>query len=317
VVEDHKNRIVIWAAQVRGNFLILSVLLVSIGLSLAASRIGKAGTGYFDILHALLLVIGVVLAHSSVNLFNEYSDYRTGIDEHTRRTPFSGGSGMLQAAMTSPRAVCGAAIGTLLAAFSIGIYFSVRSHWFIMVLMGMGGIAIVFYTDFLARWLLGEFFAGLTLGSAVVVGSYIGMIGNPSLPLSRLMPLEVLLVSIPPGILTSLLLFLNEFPDVEADRGGGRYHLVIFLGKERAAYLYSFGLLLVFSCIILLPILGIATKWLFIALLPLPAAVIAAMIAIRHGNDSERFLPALGLNVMVVLGTDALMAAAYAFTLFV
>jgi len=314
--EDTSNRIRVWTAQVRGNFLILAVLLVCIGLALAASRISRAGTGHFDILHALLLVIGVVLAHSSVNLFNEYSDYRTGIDDHTRRTPFSGGSGMLQASRTSPRAVLGAAIGTLLAAFSIGIYFSVRSHWFILVLMGMGGIAIVFYTDFLARWLLGELFAGLTLGSAVVVGSYIGMTGTPSLPLSELIPLEVLLISIPPGILTSLLLFLNEFPDAEADRGGGRYHLVIFLGKEKAASLYSFCLFLVFSTILLLPILDITTKWVLIALLTLPVAVIAAMIAIRHGNDTERLVPALGLNVMVVLVTDALIAIAYTITLF-
>ena len=44
----------------------------------------------------LLLVIGVVLAHVSVNLFNEISDYKSKIDENTVRTPFSGGSGMLQ-----------------------------------------------------------------------------------------------------------------------------------------------------------------------------------------------------------------------------
>lgn len=314
--EDHKSRIAIWAAQVRGNFLILAVLLVSIGLSLAASRISNVGTGNFDILRALFLIIGVVLAHGSVNLFNEYSDYHTGIDAHTRRTPFSGGSGMLQAAMTSPRAVLAAAIGTLFAAFFIGIYFSVCSHWFIMVLMGMGGIAIVFYTDFLARWLLGELFAGLTLGSAVVVGSYIGMTGNPSMMVSELLDLEVVLVSIPPGILTSLLLFLNEFPDAEADREGGRYHLVIFLGKRKATYLYSFGLFLVFSTILLLPVLDITTKWLLIALLPLPAAVIAATIAIRNGNDTEKLIPALGINVMIVLATDALIAAAYALTLF-
>jgi membrane-bound ClpP family serine protease len=42
-----------------------------------------------------MLIVGVVLSHISVNLFNEYSDFQTKIDFHTNRTPFSGGSGTL------------------------------------------------------------------------------------------------------------------------------------------------------------------------------------------------------------------------------
>jgi 1,4-dihydroxy-2-naphthoate octaprenyltransferase len=55
-----------------------------------------------------LLLAGVVLAHISVNLFNEYSDYKTGIDFNTHRSPFSGGSGMIVSGKTkSPDCAAG------------------------------------------------------------------------------------------------------------------------------------------------------------------------------------------------------------------
>ena len=311
---DRESTVIdIWRAQTRSNFLLLSVLLVGIGLSLAALKISGDD---FSFVRALLLVVGVVLTHISVNLFNEYSDYKTGIDFNTRRTPFSGGSGMMQAGKTNPRSVLAAAIATLFVALVIGVYFCVISHWLLIPIVALGGIAIVFYTDFLAKWLLGELFAGLTLGSLVVIGTYIAMTGNWQQPISDVLPLEVLLISLPPGILTSLLLFLNEFPDVEADREGGRFHLVIWLGRKKASYLYVFGLFLVFSIIIVLPIVELAPPWILIALLTLPVAIMAGVTAIRYAEDTERLLPALGMNVIVVLATDALLALGYLITLF-
>ena len=92
-----------WLRETRANFLVLSVLLVFIGGAAAFRTIG--------INHFLfaLTIAGVVLAHISVNLLNEYSDWKTGIDDHTTRTPFSGGSGMMQAGNIAPPQVRAAA----------------------------------------------------------------------------------------------------------------------------------------------------------------------------------------------------------------
>jgi 1,4-dihydroxy-2-naphthoate octaprenyltransferase len=315
-MDQERSIIGIWRAQTRSNFLLLSVVLVGIGLSLAAWSMMSDGEARFSFMRAVLLVVGVVLAHMAVNLFNEYSDFKTGIDFRTMKTPFSGGSGMMQAGKTNPRAVLTAAIVILIVAFIIGLYFCIVSHWLLIFIVAMGGIAILFYTDYLARWLLGELFAGLTLGSLVVIGSYIAMTGNWRMSLKDVLPLEVVLISLPPGILTSLLLFLNEFPDVEADRAGGRFHLVIWLGRRRAAYLYVFGLFLVFALIIILPIVKLAPPWILLALLTLPVAIRAGVTAVRYGEDTQRLLPALGMNVIVVLATDALLAVGYLISLF-
>jgi len=302
----------IWMAQIRANFLILAVLLVAIGLSLSY-KYQPAGT-HFNILHAVLLVIGVVSAHISVNLFNEYSDYNTKIDFKTKHTPFSGGSGMLTSGQTKPGSVRYAAWLTLCIAALTGIYFVFVAHLSILFLIIIGAFAILFYTNFLAKVVMGEFFAGLALGTLVVLGTYIAMTATPGTPINFLLPSEVIWVSIPPGILTSLLLLINEFPDSEADKEGGRKHLVITVGKKIAAYIYTFGMVATFGIIIILSVTGISSAWILLALLPLPLAVQASSTAIQHGNDLEKLVPALGSNVITVLATDLLLAVSIIIT---
>ncbi len=296
----------IWMAQIRARFLLLAVFLVLIGLAVAYKY--KAGDTAFRWLDAILLVAGVVSAHISVNLFNEYSDFRTRIDFSTPRTPFSGGTKMMVDGLVKPQQVKFAAIMTLVIALVIGGYFSVRSHWIIALFSLIGAFTIVFYTDFLARHMLGELFCGITLGSFVVAGTYAAMNGTPGETLIKLVPAEVWLLSIPPGILTSLLLFLNEFPDAEADREGGRRHLVIRFGFRKSAIIYMAGMVLCFGTIILMPLLGFSSYWIYISLLPLPLAVRASMIALRYDGDVQHIIPALVSNVMTVLGVDLLLA---------
>jgi 1,4-dihydroxy-2-naphthoate octaprenyltransferase len=305
-----RESIKIWALQIRSNFLLLAVLLVAIGLALAALQINKTGAGSFSVIDALLLVAGVVIAHASVNLFNEYSDHKTGIDNSTMKTPFSGGTGMIQSGKTTPVAVNTAAWLTLFWAFLIGLYFTIMSHWMVFIIMIIGGISIVFYTGYFARVLLGEFFAGLSLGSLVVIGSFIAMTGGFAGKICDLFPAEVIFISIPPGILTSLLLYLNEFPDADADKAGGRFHLVIWLGRKKASYLYVFGLFMTYAFIIAAPLFNISSWWLLLGCLTIPLALKSGGMALKYYDDMPKLIPALGINVVVVLATDFLLAVA-------
>ena len=293
------GKINIWMTQIRANFLVLSVALVCIGGSAARWN------GYTHYPHFFLVMLGVILTHISVNLFNEYSDFKTGIDSQTIKTPFSGGSGTLQTGLTSPKAVLSAAFFTLFTAFIIGVYFTLVSGPFLWIFIGISGFIIVFYTSHIARTGLGEFFSGLTLGTFVVLGSYYVIAGE--------LNISVLLLSIPPGILTSLLLFLNEFPDREADRAGGRRTLVILLGVRKSAYLYAAGLLSTYAIIFYGIVSGLFPYSLLIAFLTIPLSVKAAITAIKYGDNIEILTPALGLNVMVVIGTDFLLALGFLF----
>ncbi len=297
-----------WSAQIRANFLVLAILLVAIGLAYTGKYPGESG---FNWLHAVLIALGTISAHISVNLFNEFSDFSTKIDFNTRRTPFSGGSGMLPAGHTRPDHVKALSFITLAFSATIGIYFSIVSHWTILPISIIGAIAIVFYTPILSRFLLGELFAGLALGTLVVIGTYIAMTASPGQALLSLLPREVLLASIPPGILTALLLFLNEFPDARADREGGRKHLVIALGYKTSSILYTVLMVLVFAVIAFIPLMQAGSQWLYLALIPLPLALKASAMAMKFDPDNpDKLIPAMGMNVMVVLGTDLLIALA-------
>lgn len=287
----------VWAAQIRAPFLLLSVLLTAIGGGAAYHH------GRFDLLTVILCAIGVTLAHVAVNLFNELSDHATGIDELTLPTPFSGGSKTLQKGLLSRGAVTRAAWGALLIAALVGGYLTYRSGWPLLLFLVAGGLASVFYTSHLSRWMLGELVAGTTLGSFVVLGTYYAQAGQ--------LPWEVILLSLPPGMLTALLLLLNELPDREADAAGGRRHLVIALGPRRAAWLYAILLFATYGFLALSAGLGLFPRAALLALLTLPLAVKATTGALAHGSRPERLVPALAANVGVVLGTDLLLAVSY------
>jgi len=297
----------VWMAQIRANFLVLAVFLVLLGIALSYKY---PGTIKPDALRMILVMIGVVLSHVSVNLFNEYSDYRTRIDFNTNRTPFSGGSGMMVSGKSNPKSVLAVAIVSLIIAFAIGVYLSLNTSYIILLFAFTGAISIVLYTPLLSKLLLGEFFAGLALGTLVVLGTYVALTGGPSQRVTGMFPAEVLWLSIPPGILTALLLFINEFPDAEADKAGGRNHLVIKLGKKASGWLYAFGMLMVFGIILILPFTGLSSFWIYLGLLPIPLALKASTTAIKHGNDLPRLIPALGSNVITVLAVDLLLAVA-------
>ena len=307
------NKLVIWLNQMRANFLLLAALLVVIGTALAYKYLPEGLT--ISWVNISLVIIGAVLAHASVNLFNEYSDHLTGIDRNTKRTPFSGGSGMINSGFTNPASVLAAAVATLLIAGAIGIYFVITAHWSLFLIILIGVFSIVAYTPLLTKLMLGELFSGLTLGTLVVLGTFIALTAQPGQSLASLLPFEVVMISIPPGILTSLLLLLNQFPDAEADRKGGRKHLVIKLGAQKAAYVYTAGVVATFLIILILPLAGVSSYWLFLGLLPLPFVIKATISALRFNDNMDKLIPALGANIVTVLLTDALLAVSILLTL--
>jgi 1,4-dihydroxy-2-naphthoate polyprenyltransferase len=287
----------VWAAQIRAPFLILSVLLVALG-GAAAWR-----DGVFQLSPFLLSLLGVTLAHVAVNLLNELSDHATGIDDHTRKTPFSGGSGTLQAGLLSRSTVRWAAVASLSVAAAIALFLTATRGWPVAAFALAGGAACLLYTRQLARWTLGEAGAGISLGSFVVLGTYYVQ--------AEQLTASVLLLSVPAGIATALLLLLNEFPDAEADRRGGRRHLVIVLGHRGAAVLYTLTLVVMYAVIAAGTATGTLPMTSLLAFLTVPLAARAARVALRHGHEHEPMIPALGANVAMVLGTDFLLTAAF------
>jgi 1,4-dihydroxy-2-naphthoate octaprenyltransferase len=248
-------------------------------------------------------MIGSILVHMTVNVINDYYDYVDGIDLNTQRTPFSGGSGVLPGGFLNPKQAFWFATVCLWIAMVIGIYFVLTKGWLLFPLLLVAGFSAYFYNVYIAKWMMGELFAGLNFGPLIVLGSYFVQTGRYSW--------ETLFASIAPGLLTSNLLFLNEFPDREADLKGGRRHLVIALGKEKARYVFMLILLASYLFIVL----GVVTKIMPLLTLIGLGTVLFGWKAIKgaftYYNDTYRLIPALGMNVITILGTQALLTLGY------
>jgi len=285
-----------WFVETRPQFLILSVVLIFLGTSMAWYD------HYFNFWHALLAFVGLLLLHTSVNVLNDYFDYQSGIDLEVKRTPFSGGSGLLPARSLAPKAVFRFGIICFLLSVPIGVYFVISQGWLLLPLLVLGAVCVLIYTPLLTKLGWPEWAPGLGLGALPVLGAYFVQTGRYTLP--------AVVASIPSFILVHNLLFLNEFPDAEADRKGGRKTLPIVLGKAKASKVYSALTLLVYLWIIGSVIAGFMPVFALIALLTFPFALKALKGAL-HPEDEARLIPALGSNVLVVLLAQFLMGLGY------
>jgi 1,4-dihydroxy-2-naphthoate octaprenyltransferase len=292
-----------WFLLPRFHFIPLTVILVSLGTAIGAYE------GFFHLGNFLLAMIGSILVHITVNVINDYYDYVGGIDLNTQRTPFSGGSGVLTSNLLRPKQAFWLATICLLIAMGIGAYFVLTKGWILFPLLLVAGFSAYFYNVYLSKWMVGELFAGLNFGPLIVLGSYFVQTGRYSW--------EALVASLAPGILTSNLLFLNEFPDREADEKGGRKHLVIAMGKKDARFLFVAFLLASYLCIVI----GVLTKMMpVVALIGLGTIGFgwkAAKGALKYYNDTNQLVPALGANVITILGTQALLAIGYVIARFI
>jgi len=286
-----------WFLATRPNFLLLPVVLAFLGTSLAR-RDGPIHPGY-----ALLAFLGLLLCHISVNVLNNYFDYRSGIDLETRKTPFSGGSGILPGGLLSPGRVLWFGLISFLLAVPIGVYFVLTAGWLLLPLILVGAGCILLYTPFLTRLGWTEWAPGLGLGALPVLGFYLVQTSSYTLP--------AIIASVPSGILVHNLLLLNEFPDAAVDKKAGRKTLPIVMGKARASIVYSVLTALVYLWIAGAVIAGLMPLFALIALLTLPLGIRAIRGAVKEREGINELVPAMRDNVLVVLLTQVLLGAGY------
>ena len=210
----------VWLRAIRIRFLLASVIAVSAGLVITWWH-----TGNITIFDAILTMCGVLALHASVDLLNDYWDFKREIDTTTRRTKMSGGSGVLPDGLLKPVQVYAAGIAFLIIGAAIGVYFVATDGIIIGIILAFAVISIYFYSTKLVDWGLAEIFVTIK-GSMIVIGTYFVQTTQISE--------SVVLCGIVIGVLSSLVLFITSFPDHDADKAKGRKTLVISLGKQKA-----------------------------------------------------------------------------------
>jgi len=210
----------VWLRVIRVRFLLASIIAVSVGLAITWWH-----TGNISIFDAILTMCGVLALHASVDLLNDYWDFKRGIDTTTHRTKMSGGSGVLPEGLLKPAQVYAAGITFLIIGTAIGIYFVATDGVVIGIILAFAVISIYFYSTKIVDWGLAEVFVAIK-GSMIVMGTYF-------VQTSQITEQSVL-AGIVIGVLSSLVLFITSFPDHDADKAKGRKTLVISLGMQKA-----------------------------------------------------------------------------------
>jgi len=290
------NRLKFWFLETRPQFLTLSIVLAFFGTTVAWYD------GHFNLWYALLAGIGLVFTHASVNILNDYFDFRSGIDQAAKRTPFSGGSGILPANLLTPRQVLWLGIVLFVLAIPIGIYFVIVQGWQLLPLLIVAAIFIMLYSPVILKRPWPEWVAGAGLGALPILGTYFAQTGAYTY--------TAVVACIPSAFLVHNLLLLNEFPDVEADKLANRKTVPITIGKNRAAIFYSMVAIAVYLWIIGWVAARVMPVWTLLALLTLPLTV-RAINGARHHNDPSKFMPGMAANVMAILGTQLLLGIGY------
>lgn len=228
-----------WVQASRPPFFIATLIPLSAGAVVA----GKQGT--FSITRFALVLIASFLIHFATNIANDYFDHLQGSDSGDS----IGGSRVLQEGKITLSELRTAIIllYVVAAVIGLGLTFSLRL-WAVLVLMAVAFFSSLFYVAPPIRYGyhgLGELFVGINMGPVMVLGCSWVLLGR--------VDWAALAVSIPIGLMVSLILYYQSIPDIDTDERAGKRTLAVRLGKTKApAGLRVYGSVIYLSIVALI-----------------------------------------------------------------
>ncbi|MBN1794361.1 MAG: 1,4-dihydroxy-2-naphthoate octaprenyltransferase [Candidatus Omnitrophica bacterium] len=297
------ERVFAWLRTLRLPFLTATIIPVAVG-----TAVGWHESGRCDWLSFWLTLCGISFLHIGTNLVNDYFDHLSSNDwVNPSPTPFSGGSRTIQEGFVAGHAVLRASFFFFILGSLIGLYLNWRVPGNAVLLFGVIGVFCgYFYTADPLRIGyrgFGELLVGLCFGPLVVMGSYVVQTGH--------LGFIPFLASVPVSILIVLVLYINEFPDYEADKKTGKKTAVVCLGRERAIKLYHGLLGALYLYMIACVLFGLLPLTTAVTLLTAPLGIMAALISRRAYARTPELLPVNALTAALHFSFGALLTAGF------
>lgn len=250
----------------------------------AAARAGPLAWGWL-----LVCVAGIFALEAAKNASGELVDFDSGADlavSPSDRSPFSGGKrvlvdGLLTRRETATVAAVGYAIG-IGAGLAVVLWREPGVLW-----IGLVGVALAWFYHApplrLSYRGLGELAVGAAYGPGIACGV--------ALTQRHAIGSDVLLASLPLGLLIAAFLWINEFPDYLADRSAGKRTLVVRLGRRRASRVFGAMIALAYAGALALPLAGLPPAAL-LGLVGLPPGIAAARRIAKEPEVTAQIVPA-------------------------
>ncbi|KQU24784.1 1,4-dihydroxy-2-naphthoate octaprenyltransferase [Bacillus sp. Leaf13] len=253
------------------------------------------------------MMIASILIQAATNLFNEYYDFKRGLD--TEESVGIGG-GIVRHGMT-PKLIMTLALSMYGIALILGIYICAVSSWWlagvglVCMLVGYlytGGPLPISYTPF------GELFSGLFMGFLIILIAFFIQTGFVSS--------IAILIAIPSGILVGLINLSNNLRDHDGDKAHGRKTMPVVMGRKNALTFMAIMFAFSYLWLVGLVLAGSVTSWILLAFLSIPKALAAtkgfvgktspitmvpAMKATAQTNTFFGLLMAIGLFISYLI----------------
>ncbi|MEH6906455.1 1,4-dihydroxy-2-naphthoate polyprenyltransferase [Neobacillus drentensis] len=296
VVESNRG-FQVWWQMTRPHTLTAAFVPVLLGTALAL----KHGKIHFGLFFAML--IASLLIQAATNMFNEYFDFKRGLD--TAQSVGIGGTIVRDG--IKPKTVINLAFGFYGIALLLGIYICANSSWWLAV-VGLICMAVgYFYTGGpfpIAYTPFGEILSGFFMGMLIILIAFFIQTGTVSS--------TSILVSVPSMILVGMIMLSNNIRDLDGDKENGRKTVAILLGKKGAIYLLTGMFTFSFLWVLGLIVSGVLPVWTALVILSAPKAMKAtkgfientipikmapAMKATAQTNTIFGFLLAIGIFI--------------------
>lgn len=249
-----------WLVIARACVFSMSLTSGLLGLLIAAEQSAR-GVGTVNWLFGILAVIGVVVAHASNNLLNDYFDVRNGVDtEDYPRAQYS--PHPILGGLTTPNGLLKAAAILNIVDLAIMVYLYQQRGNTILIFAISGLLLSLLYTSVLKRAGLGE------LTALVVWGPL--MIGGTAFAASGIISPAVWVLSLPYGLIVASVLVGKHIDKIKPDKKVGVHSIPVMIGEKNALAMNKVFFILFYILIIAMVALQYTGFWILLTFLAIP-----------------------------------------------
>ncbi len=247
----------LWWLAIRPKTLPAAVGPIVVGTAVAIAN------DHFLLLPALGCLLGAMLLQIGVNLANDYFDFKNKVDSDERKGPVR----VTQSGLIPPEQVKAGMTISLTLAGLVFVYLAYVGGWPIVLVGFFSVLAALGYSGGpfpLASNGLGELFVFIFFGLVAVGGTYY-------IQAKTLSPMAIL-AAIPPGLLITAIMVVNNLRDIETDKKAGKRTLAVMLGRDKTIFEYKLLIWLSYLIPVIMLIFRLADWFILLPILTLPMA---------------------------------------------
>ena len=254
----------------------------------------------FSILKFILFLLACLLIQAATNLFNEYYDYKHGLD----KVDSEGISGSIVKGNLSPKEVMVGALVLYALAFGFGLILTFMTSVYVLLVGLVCMLAGYFYTGGkypIAYSPFGEVVSGFFMGTIIIALSFYFQTGYVNA--------DIIVVSLPLFIMIGAILLANNIRDLDNDKESGRRTYAILVGRNNAIKTMAISFIVVYLLNVLFIVTKYASWWNLLVFVTIPLAI-KIIKGFSANNNKKTMAPFMVLTAKLTIFVGFIMSLA-------